>query len=194
MTKVGMVRHGITEWNRLGKSQGLTDISLNEEGNQQARLLAEHLFKEEGWDFIVSSDLKRAAQTAEHLSAKLNIPILFLEPKIREIDCGKIEGTTEEERVERWGENWRNQELGIEKPIDVAKRGMAFLEELSERFPSQRILMVSHGALIGVTLQHLLPDQFTKTYIENTSLTVLEKKNEKWSCLRYNFTDHLGAK
>lgn len=194
MTKVGMVRHGITEWNRLGKSQGLTDIPLNEEGNQQAQLLAEHLVKEEGWDFIVSSDLKRAVQTAEHLSAKLNIPILFFESKIREIDCGKIEGTTEEERVERWGKNWRDQELGMEKPVDVAKRGMAFLEELSERFPGQRILMVSHGALIGVTLQHLLPDEFTKTYIENTSLTVLEKKNKKWSCLRYNFIDHLGAK
>lgn len=193
MTTIGMIRHGVTEWNQLGKSQGLTDIPLNEEGNQQAKSLAEHLFLEGGWDFIVSSDLKRAVQTAEHLAAKLKVPLLFCDPRIREIDCGQIEGTTEEERIKHWGKNWRDQELGMENPFEVAKRGIEFLEELSERFPGKRILMVSHGALIGFTLQHLLPNQFPKTFIENTSLTILEKTEEMWGCSRYNATDHLGA-
>jgi 2,3-bisphosphoglycerate-dependent phosphoglycerate mutase len=194
MTTIGMIRHGVTEWNQLGKSQGLTDIPLNEEGNQQAKSLAEHLDLEGGWDFIVTSDLKRAVQTAEHLAAKLKVPIQFYDPRIREIDCGQIEGTTEEERVKRWGKDWRELELGMEKPFDVAKRGIGFLDELSKMFTGKRILMVSHGALIGVTLQHLFPEQFPKTYIENTSLTILEKKEENWWCSRYNATDHLGAK
>ena len=193
MTTIGMIRHGVTEWNQLGKSQGLTDIPLNEEGNKQARSLADHLGIEGGWDFIVSSDLLRAVQTAEHLSDKLHIPILFYDHRIREIDCGQIEGTTEGERLQRWGVNWREQDLGMEKAADVAKRGMDFLKELDDTYPDKRILMVSHGALIGVTLQYLLPNQFPKTFIENTSLTILEKKEGNWCCSRYNATNHLGG-
>ena len=60
MTTIGLIRHGITEWNVLGKSQGISDIPLNEIGKQQAVALANRLSIEGKWDIIVTSDLPRA--------------------------------------------------------------------------------------------------------------------------------------
>jgi probable phosphoglycerate mutase len=39
-TTVGLIRHGVTEWNSLDKAQGKSDIPLNEEGTKQAIALA----------------------------------------------------------------------------------------------------------------------------------------------------------
>ncbi|WP_306433026.1 histidine phosphatase family protein [Paenibacillus sp. J31TS4] len=111
--------------------------------------------------------------------------------RIREIDCGIIEGTTEEERVARWGADWREQDLGMEEFRMVARRGLTFLEEQIAAHADKRILVVSHGAFIGLSLQHLFPEQFKKTHIDNTSLTILTNRNNGWSCALYNCTKHL---
>ena len=63
ITTVGLIRHGVTDWNNLGKAQGISDIPLNEDGIKQATALAKRLSGEE-WDIIFSSDLMRAEQTA----------------------------------------------------------------------------------------------------------------------------------
>lgn len=191
MTTIGIVRHGITEWNRLGISQGCADVPLNDTGRMQAVAIAQRLAEESPWDLIVSSDLSRARETAEIIAKKLNMPIAHFDQRIREISCGQIEGTTEAERLKKWGADWRSLDLGMEAPEDVAARGMAFIEEIAARYSGKRILMVSHGALIGLTLKALLPDQFQKTDLENTSITLLEHAEGIWQCPLYNCTKHL---
>lgn len=191
MTTVGLIRHGITEWNELRRAQGISDIPLNPIGIKQAQAIADRLSLEEKWDVIISSDLSRAIETAQIIAVKLNLSNCIYDKRIREISCGEIEGTTEEERMQKWGINWREIELGMEKFEDVAKRGMRFLEEAVMQYKDKRILVVSHGALIGLTLQNLLPDMFPTTYIENTSITILENYENKWGCNLYNCTKHL---
>ena len=192
MTIIGLIRHGITEWNELGRSQGISDIPLNEFGKQQAGALANRLSLEEKWDIIVTSDLLRAKETGQIIASKLNLPVGLFDERIREINCGEIEGTTEEERINKWGSNWRELNLGMEKFEDVSKRGYEFLTELATKYIDKRVLVVSHGALIGLTLQRLLPDKFSNTHIENTSLTILINNESKWDCTLYNCTQHLG--
>lgn len=191
MATIGLIRHGITEWNELGKAQGISDISLNETGKQQAHALANRLAAEKKWDMIITSDLSRAIETAEIIAAKLDLPISIYDARIREIDCGKIEGTTLDERVNKWGHNWRETDLGMEKFEDVSNRGAEFLEEVALNFKGKRVLLVSHGALIGLTLQHLLPAIFPKTNIQNTSITILHNFENNWECSLYNCTNHL---
>lgn len=191
MTTIGIVRHGITDWNEQRISQGQTDVPLNATGKQQAAAIAERLAAEEPWDVIVSSDLLRAKETAETISAKLAVPISHYDERIREIFCGEIEGTTEAERLEKWGPDWRNLDLGMEKQEDVAKRGTEFVREIVGHYEGKRILMVSHGALIGLTLQSLLPERFTETRLDNTAITILEMIENKWDCSLYNCTKHL---
>jgi len=191
LTTIGLIRHGVTEWNELGKAQGVSDIPLNKIGKQQAFALANRLSLDLEWDLIVSSDLSRAIETAQIISSKLKFPVSIRDERIREINCGEIEGTTEVERVNKWGSNWREMNLGMEKFEDVSNRGLEFLNQLAITYKDKRVLVVSHGALIGLTLQRLLPEQFPMTYIENTSVTILENSENKWHCTLYNCTTHL---
>jgi 2,3-bisphosphoglycerate-dependent phosphoglycerate mutase len=191
MTTIGLVRHGITEWNTLGRAQGVTDIPLSEVGKQQACDMGERLLQEEKWDIMITSDLKRAIETGQIIGEKLNISISHFDKRIQEINCGEIEGTTEEERIHRWGKNWRDLSLGMEKSDVVSKRGAEFLEEIVDIYKGKRILIISHGALIGLTLQRILPEKFQKTYIDNTSITLLKHTETKWDCILYNCTKHL---
>ncbi|WP_427138121.1 histidine phosphatase family protein [Psychrobacillus psychrodurans] len=192
MTTIGLVRHGITDWNVLGRAQGISDIPLNNLGKQQASALANRLVLEGGWDVIVTSDLARAKETGQIIAAKLNLSINVFDKRIREINCGEIEGTTEEERLKKWGSNWRELDLGVEKFSDVSDRGYEFITELTNTYSDKRVLVVSHGALIGLTLQRLLPERFQKTQLDNTSITILNIKQGVWNCSLYNCTKHLG--
>lgn len=63
MTKIALIRHGSTAWNKEKRSQGQTDNPLDQEGREQALLLAVRL-SEETWDAIYASDLERASETA----------------------------------------------------------------------------------------------------------------------------------
>lgn len=190
-TTIGLIRHGVTEWNRQGRAQGVSDIPLNDDGMKQAAALATRFTYGE-WDHLYSSDLIRARQTAEFVQQSIDVSSVFSDARIREIDWGLMDGTTEEERINRWGAHYRELDLGMEERQSVAKRGIAFLEHLVDQHADKRILVVSHGALIGMTLQHLLPEQFSKTFLANTALTILTHTNKEWNCTLFNCTKHLS--
>ncbi|WP_213644640.1 histidine phosphatase family protein [Paenibacillus lautus] len=187
---IGLIRHGITDWNVQNRAQGRSDIPLNTEGRQQAQRIAERL-KRESWELIISSPLIRAKATAQIIAEEISVLDIMEDQRICEIDCGLIEGTTEEERVATWGYSWRELDLGMERFEDVAERGAQFLEEVMQAYENKHVLVVSHGAVIGLSLQKLLPQRFTTTYIDNTSLTLLTKLNGAWNCSLYNCTRHL---
>lgn|SRR5690606_22080962 len=191
LTTIGLVRHGITDWNIQGIAQGSADIPLNETGRQQAEALAERLSREEDWDLIISSDLSRAKETAEIIGKKLHFPVSHFDTRLRERSGGKIEGTTEKERLEKWGADWRELDLAMESREEAADRGLACIEDILENFSGQRVLIVSHGALIGLTLKKLMPEKFQETSMDNTSITILKNAESQWNCSLYNCTVHL---
>ena len=96
--KIIITRHGQTEWNRLGKLQGQTDICLNEVGKQQAEETANQI-ADEKIDLIITSTLTRAKETAEIINKRFNVPIV-IDDRIKERNYGKSEGITLEERLE----------------------------------------------------------------------------------------------
>lgn len=192
MTMIGLIRHGSTAWNKEGRIQGHTDNPLDEEGLQQASALAERLVGE-GWDYIYSSDLLRAIQTAEVIAAKLDIRFAGLIPEIREMNGGLLEGTTEQERVERWGTGWRSLELGLESHESGRLRGSKAIEEIAWKHPGQNILIVSHGAILRSSLSGLVPGLDVSVLLKNTSITRIVKGDSAWSCELYNCVKHMGS-
>ncbi|WP_248925448.1 histidine phosphatase family protein [Paenibacillus hamazuiensis] len=193
MTTVGLIRHGTTEWNLLGRMQGQLDTPLAEVGIKQAEALARRL-KDESWDGIITSDLIRARQTADIIASELQIPIWAYEPRMRERSFGQIEGTTEQERIERWGDNWRQRELelGMEPDEQLLSRGLTVLEDAAVSYPGRRVLVVSHGGMI-VPLLKKLTGETLSDFLKNTSLSVLQKTQIGWSPLLLNCTKHLDA-
>ncbi|WP_339317212.1 histidine phosphatase family protein [Paenibacillus sp. FSL R10-2734] len=191
MTTIGLIRHGSTAWNKEGRVQGHTDNSLDAEGLQQAVLLAERLSTEQ-WDYIYSSDLLRARQTAEVIAKRLGMEIAGLVPGIREMNAGLIEGTTEQDRVERWGSEWRKLDLGLETPEASEIRGSQAIEELAVKHPGSRILVVSHGAILRSSLRRLIPELNVTVLLNNTSITRITKSDTTWNCELYNCAQHLN--
>ena len=68
-----LTRHGETEWNRLGKTQGMQNTCLSDLGRVQAKKLGEYLEKKEQITAIYCSDLLRARETAEIIGNQLQL-------------------------------------------------------------------------------------------------------------------------
>ncbi|GIP20088.1 histidine phosphatase family protein [Paenibacillus sp. J22TS3] len=188
---VGLIRHGLTDWNALGKIQGQSDIPLNEEGRKQAALLAERLKNEPySWDFVITSGLLRAQETGEIIAASLDIPVYDPDSRLMERAFGQVEGLTAAERETLWGLDWKLKDLGQEKDQEVQARALAFLTELGERYSNKNVLVVSHGGLLAQLYRALYQDKFTER-IGNLSLTILEKNEQAWEPRLYNCLKHL---
>lgn len=190
--RIGLIRHGLTDWNAAGRIQGQTDIPLNGEGREQAERLGRRLLTEEyQWDYIITSGLSRAQETGEIISKLLNVPMLEPDARLKERAFGQIEGLTSEERVARWGKSWETLDLGQEQIADIQIRALASLEDLWSAYPDQNVLIVTHGAFLANLLTALFKDRYTER-IGNLSLTILEKERDDWSPLLYNCTRHLS--
>jgi probable phosphoglycerate mutase len=192
MTVLAFIRHGSTDWNIEGRMQGQQNVPLNEEGRKQAYLLGQRLAAE-SWDFIVSSDLLRASETAEIINSYLSKQILY-DQRLRELSFGQIEGTTKEERQSKWGANWREKNLGIEGREAAAERGTDCIKEIMGRFPDKKIIVVTHGTLLKEMLQRFEltgVEVNAQCLLQNTSVTVLKRTNESWETLVYGCVEHL---
>lgn len=189
MATIGFVRHGTTDWNVSGRLQGQNDIPLNEAGRWQARELGRRL-ERDGWEAIVASDLIRAKETADIIADTIGIGPVRAETRLRERTHGRLDGTTVEERIAAWGEQWKTLDHGIESDERLFARGIACIEELSEEFAGKRLLVVTHGAFIAVLLQGMLAEM-PEGLIRNSSLTVVEKRSTAWECRLFNCTAHL---
>ncbi|MBS4199163.1 histidine phosphatase family protein [Bacillus sp. FJAT-49732] len=191
MTQIVLIRHGITDWNTERRAQGQSDIPLNEEGRQQARALASRL-KSEKWDLIFSSDLSRAKETADILAKTLGLDVQT-DHRLREMHKGETEGTTLEERINRWGSKWESLSLGIEDDKSITRRGTSFLSEIMKTYKGKRILVVSHGALIGNTIKGLIPSTNIDVFFHNTSMTTINYNGSDWNCELFNCAKHLSS-
>ncbi|MBB3109300.1 putative phosphoglycerate mutase [Paenibacillus phyllosphaerae] len=189
--RIGLIRHGRTEWNALGKIQGQTDTPLNEEGVRQAHALANRLLAEgQQWDGVVSSDLMRASETARIIASTLGIPQLPSDARLRERYFGVIEGTTEAERLAKWGANWRSADCGQESDLELRTRALSFVEDAMERYPGQNLLAVTHGSLLAQLLKGLCEELEDKP-IGNMAFSIFERDDNRWRPLLHNCTLHL---
>lgn len=136
MTTLLFVRHGETDWNAQRRWQGHADVPLNDRGREQARELAESLVGER-IDVIYTSDLSRARDTAEAVGARHGIDVV-VDPDLREIDVGPIEGMTADEAAAF--EGWQG-----ESKESHAERVLAAVRRIARQHPEGRVLVVTHG-------------------------------------------------
>jgi probable phosphoglycerate mutase len=154
VTKIHLVRHAETDWNRELRWQGQSDVPLNARGREQARALGASLTGAP-LAAIYSSDLRRAAETAEIVAEQLRLP-LRVDPRLREIDVGSWQGLTltqlrvrVPEAVARWEQNGeRGWEEG-ESHEDMFARVVDAIRSIADRHRNEEVLVVSHGGPIG---------------------------------------------
>jgi broad specificity phosphatase PhoE len=149
-----LVRHGQSEWNALGKWQGQADPPLSALGEEQARDAAGRLAGL-GFSVVVASDLRRARRTGEILAEALGLE-LQVDADLREIDVGDWTGLTRAEIEARspgalvdWSEGRSESTPGGELRSHLTERARAAVSRWAGgTAPGERLLVVTHGALI----------------------------------------------
>lgn len=168
-----MLRHGQTDYNAGSRMQGQLDTELSDLGRDQAIAAAEVLAKRQPL-VIVSSDLRRALDTAVALGERSGLPVL-VDTRLRETHLGDWQGMTHLEvdatapgaRL-AWRDNARWAPHGGESRVDVAARSMPLVAELVADQtewgslewgldePERPVVLVAHGGLIAALTAALL--------------------------------------
>ena len=157
-TLLTIVRHGQTDYNKQGLvNGGNIDTLLNETGREQVRALAKKL-KKRKFDVLISSDLKRAVETAEILSKELNVPHVARWKELRERDTGDWTGKPVKDFVTQLPQGITASPAMFpgtppkgESLKEFLNRLEGALERIRIEFPGKRILVACHsGPLRGL--------------------------------------------
>lgn len=149
MSYLYLVRHGETEWNRLHRIQGSTDVPLNDTGREQAERTG-RLLARRRWDAIYSSPLSRAFETAAIVATAVGMGAPEVIPELAERNYGEAEGLTGAEISERFPGS--TPVPGRETRDEVAARVMPALERIARTGPDRRVIVSTHGAVIRTVL------------------------------------------
>ncbi len=158
MTRIYLIRHGETEWNKKGLLQGHSNVLLSPEGVHQAQLLAEHM-PFHTVDAVYSSDLSRAVMTAKILAAKFDLPVIQ-ESGFREVNFGDWEGRNLNELASDAPDGFENFFTRPDKAhppngetfLEAQARALIALDEVIDERDEQSVIIVSHGAVIRLLL------------------------------------------
>lgn len=198
-----LVRHGESEPLVPGRPFPLTgghgDPALAPDGLRQAERLGERLSRHP-IDAIYVTTLRRTHQTAAPLAARLGLtPIV--EPDLREVHLGEWEGELYRQRVaeghptalamireQRW-----DVIPGAESNQSLRTRVRGAVERIVAAHPDQRVVVVSHGGVIGEIIAQAVdtPNAFAFLGCANASVSHLVVTDQRWIVRRFNDTAHL---
>jgi broad specificity phosphatase PhoE len=197
-----LIRHGESTWNRERRIQGQLDPPLSEDGLAQARRVAQRLERGEVQG-LYTSDLLRATQTAEPIAATLGVEAVPM-PELREIFLGDWEGLHTDDLASRFPEAWDawtrepNWDVvpGGEGAVAFEARVESTIDRLFERHPQGDVVVVTHGGVIQIALHKVVGRTSHGIFafrISNASLSVVERRNGRMVIARVNDTSHLDG-
>lgn len=153
MKKLYFVRHGLSEMNVSGHWAGTSETPLTTEGRKQAKLAGKKA-KKLNIDYIVSSPLKRAHETAKIIAEEIGYPIdqIYINPLFVERHWGKLEGA-------KWSPDIDLDGISDIETVDtIVERGKLALDFL-KTLDANNILVVSHGSF-GRAIRHHLIEEY----------------------------------
>ena len=189
VTTLYLVRHGENPANLTREfSCRVVDYSLTPRGQRQARQTAAH-FAERRVDAIYASTLKRAAETAEEIGRRLELPVT-LDDRLREVNVGSLE--IQPPTAENWAlhdaifARWLSGDLAARFPDGedchtLRGRMRASLGEMVGRWPGGRVVVVAHGGVFAAALPDLcagfvFPQEPERRHIRNCAITEIHAR------------------
>jgi len=205
-SRIILVRHGETNWNKEGRFQGQIDIPLNDNGKKQARNASEYL-KGIKFNKAYSSSMIRPFETAKIILKNTNLKINKIDELV-EISHGLWEGKLEEDIKGKWPkllEDWHKRPETVIMPegesiIDVSKRSISAWENICESQENDDItLLVAHDAVNKTIICHILGLDCSNIWMikqGNGGITVIDifkDPNKDNIVSSLNITTHLGG-
>ena len=202
MTRIILVRHGETPWNKDKIFRGSVDIPLNDTGREEARLAGEWL-KGEKIDVAYSSPLSRAVETAENIACHHGLTVQKLDG-LADLNYGDWQGLPLAEVKKTSGDfywQWETMPQTVRFPNgetleEVRVRALTAVDEVLQRHPDQNILLASHrvvnkvliAAFIGLDNSH-----FWRIGQDTTAVNRFDKVGPVWNIVTINDICHLRS-
>ncbi|TWT00138.1 histidine phosphatase family protein [Planomicrobium sp. CPCC 101079] len=200
MLTLYITRHGETEWNTQKKMQGWQDSPLTENGIENALCLRDRM-NPIPLDIIYASPSGRTRKTANLIRGNRSIPIL-LNDNLKEINMGTWEGKTllaiQEEEPAAFYAFWNapNDYVsnGGESFYETVERVREVLKQIEHKYPSGNVLIVTHSVVIKCLFtifnNNGIENLWDPPFIEDTSLTIVEKSDEGYQLILEGCTVH----
>ncbi|MEK7611869.1 MAG: class I tRNA ligase family protein [Patescibacteria group bacterium] len=184
-------RHGETDFNKEGRQQGWLDTSLNEKGREQAREMA-HALKNQNIDLIISSDLKRAKETAEIIHEVTGAEIIY-EKGFRERNHGGYEGMLKEEMIAKYQDRF-GYDINIENDESYKQledRVVEAFERHKKKHAHKNVVIMTHGGTIRMLMKRInnwTPEQaLSGSALKNTETIQFDILEECKKCGNHLF-------
>jgi probable phosphoglycerate mutase len=201
MTRIILVRHGQTEWNRIEHFRGRADVPLNETGLAQAEATGKRVASEWQPVAVYTSPLSRSVKTAESIAKHYDLKVQ-IHPSLADIDYGEWQGLSPEEAGQRWPEEidaWYNRPHlaripGGETLFDLRARTMQTVNELAARHAGETIVLVGHTVINRIILLGILGlgnDRFWRIKQDTCAINVFEAEAGDFVLVSLNDTCHL---
>jgi probable phosphoglycerate mutase len=202
MATVLLARHGETTWNRSGRVQGWAPTSLTDRGREQAAALGAHLASTVDVDRLVSSDLRRAAETARYVAREVGCD-LTTDASWRERDFGCLQGFSPTEVFEQYPEyalSVSGASAATVRPdsgetlVEVRERVLDGWERLrTDLTPDETVVVVAHGGpnrlLLGSILDYDVVDSVLDIDQDNCAVNEIHASDPR--VVRRNDTRYL---
>jgi broad specificity phosphatase PhoE len=200
MTRIILVRHGQTPWNKDKIFRGSRDIPLNDTGREEARLAGEWL-KGETIHAAYCSPLSRARDTGEAIAKHHGLQVADL-PGLTDLKYGDWEGLPLTEVKVKYADLYRRWETAPhtvrfpngETLDEVKARALAAVAAVVQRHPEQTVLLAAHRAVNKVLIAALIGldnSNFWRIGQDTTAVNCFNIVNGTWHIMLLNDTCHL---
>jgi broad specificity phosphatase PhoE len=201
-TRLLLVRHGQTEWNREERFRGRADVPLNDTGLAQAAAVGRRVAAEWKPVAVYASPLSRAMQTGAAIAEPFGLAVEPL-PGLIDIDYGQWQGLSPDEVKARWPElldDWYHKPHrayipGGEMLADLDVRGMAAVRQLAAQHAGQAIALVGHTVINRVILLGVLGlglHRFWHIRQDTAAINIIEAEGDDFVLGSLNDTAHLS--
>jgi broad specificity phosphatase PhoE len=201
-TRIVLVRHGQTAWNREVRFRGRADLPLDDFGLKQAEATGRYLAARWPADVVYASPMERAMQTA---AAIADVHGLTAQPfdGLLDIDFGEWQGQSPDEVEKRYPELLRAwfetphtvHVPGGESLDDVRDRVVSGLDRVIQRHPDETVAMVGHTVVNRVLLCAVLGlgnEHFWRLQQETCAVNVFDAERDgTFTIVVLNDTCHL---
>jgi|TARA_Y100000992_G_scaffold237407_1_gene168161 2,3-bisphosphoglycerate-dependent phosphoglycerate mutase len=194
MSKLIILRHGESEWNKLNLFTGWEDVNLTDQGKVEAKLAAFAIQNlRVDVNHAYTSELKRASKTLEIVLyvLKKDIPIIS-DQALNERNYGSLTGMNKDEARNKWGDEqvklWRRSydiapENG-ESLKDTCNRTIPYFKKniLPKLHDGENVIITAHGNSLRSIIMHV--EDLSEEAIVNVEITtgipiVYEYENKK---------------
>jgi broad specificity phosphatase PhoE len=200
--RIFLIRHGETEFNRLGVFRGRYEVDLNEGGRRQAGEIAGALAKER-IDFLLSSPLGRATETAQIIADALGIDYK-IDEAFNNINLGTWQGVPKDRVMQDYPDLWRRWNAEPERMrvpegetvVEVRERAFRRLTDILGEDGGDFAVVTHRSVLKGLaaSILNVPVPWFWKFYMDNAAYSVFEHDLSGFVLTSWNNNAHLSRK